>query len=143
MNYKRLPSEEDKKDETLSYLDQISDRSKQDILNQCVNYMIHFSGDNTIDSYKKSTEELAEERQEFDEKTQESLDVLARLLYPYTDEQLNFFIQELEGKTDVYAEPDEFFRLPDDLFSLVEEAAQIYQQRRARILEEFGKNFDK
>ena len=143
MNYKQLPSEKDKKDEALSYLDRISDRSKQDILNQCVNYMIHFSGDTTIDSSRKTDRELTEERQEFDEKTQESLETLVGLLHPYTDKQLDAFIQELEGKTDPYAEPDEFYRLPDDLFNLVEEAAQIYRQRQAKILEEFDKNFDK
>ena len=143
MNQQQVPSNKNEKDVILSYLDQIPNEFKQDIVNQCVNYMIHFSGDTTINSAHKLAKELAEERQEFDEKTQESLDALARLLHPYTEKQLNAFIQELEGKTDPYAEPDEFFQLPDELFKLVEEAAQVYQQRQAKILEEFGKNFDK
>jgi hypothetical protein len=143
MNQKQVPSDESEKDVVLSYLDQFPSEFKQDILNQCVNYMIHFGGDTTIDSSIKSSQERAESRQEFDEKTQEPLDALARLLHPYTAEQVNAFVQELEGKTDPYAEPDEDYQLPAELSQLVEEAAQVYQQRQAKILEDFGKGFDK
>jgi hypothetical protein len=143
MNQKRVPSDRSKKDEILSYLDQLPSEFKQDIVNQCVNYMIHFSGDTTIDPSIKTSKERAETRQEFDAKTQEPLDALSRLLHPYTAEQFKAFVQELEGKTDPYAEPDEDFPLPAELSQLVEEAAQVYQQRQAKILEDFGKNFDK
>ncbi len=143
MNLKRVSSDRKNKDEILSYLDQIPSELKQDILNQCVNYMIHFSGNTAVDAATKTSEQLAESRQEFDQKTQESLDRLTRLLYPYTEQQLSEFIQELEGKTDPYAQPDEVFQQPKELSELVDEAEQLYQQRQAIIIEELGNNFDK
>jgi hypothetical protein len=143
MNRKQVPSNDRNKDEDLSYLEKFSGEFKQDILNQCVNYMIHFGGDTIISSDKQTPEQIAENRKEFDEKTQESINILSRLLPTYTEEQLEMFIQELEGKTDPYAEPDEIYDLPDELSALVTEASQLYQARQTKIIEEFKKSFDK
>ena len=143
MDLNRVPSDNQYKDVLLSYLDEIPRELRQDILYQSVNYMIHFSGDTVIDTSPKTRQERAIENQEFDDKTQEPLEALTRLLHPYTSKQLSMFIQELEGKTNPYSEPDEVYPLPEELINLVEEAAQVYQQRQAKIIEELGNNFDK